>query len=70
MFDEADFKSAILEIMTGTKGGSVGDFPVVDKLREQLDRNCASNLTEIFSFFEACSRKVHKTRRIRQVHKL
>ena len=66
LFDEADFKSAVLEIMTGTKGGSVGDFPVVEKLREQLERSS----TEIFPFFEACSRKVHKTRRIRHVHKL
>ena len=66
LFDEADFERAVLEIMTGTKCGLVGDFPVVEKLREQLERSS----TEIFPFFGTCSRKVHKTLPIRHVHKL
>ena len=57
LFDEADFKSAVVEIMTGAKCESVGGFPVAEKLREQLERSS----TEIFPFFEACSRKVHTT---------
>ena len=60
MFNEADFKCVVSEIMTGAKGGSDGSFPVVQKLREQLERSC----TEIFPFFEACARKVHQTHRL------
>ena len=59
MFNEAHFKCVISEIMTGAKTGSNGSFSVVQKLRQQLERSS----TEIFPFFEACSRKVHKTRR-------
>ena len=62
LFDEADFKSAVLEIMTGAKCESVGDFAVVEKLREQHERSS----TEIFPFFEACSRKVHTAGRLNQ----
>ena len=57
MFNEADYKCAVSEIMTGTKKGS---FSVVQKLREQLERSS----TEIFPFFAACSRKVHKTNQL------
>ena len=53
-FKEADFKCAVSEIMIGAKKEN---FPVVEKLRDQLKRS----LTEIFSFFEACSRNVHLT---------
>ena len=56
LFDEADFKSAVSEIMVRTKNGSSDDFPVVRKLREQLERSS----TEIFPFFEACSRNSMK----------
>ena len=52
MFNEADFKCAVLEIMTGAKKGPDGEFPVLQKLRDQLERSS----TEIFPFFEACSR--------------
>ena len=51
-FNEDDFKCAVSEIMIGAKKEN---FPVVEKLRDQLKRS----LTEIFPFFEACSRKVH-----------
>ena len=61
LFDEADFKCAVLEIITEPKKGSGGGFSVVERLREQLQQSS----TEIFPFFEACSRKVHKTRRRR-----
>ena len=57
MFNEADFKCVVSEIMTGAKRESGGSFPVVQKLREQLERSS----TEIFPFFEACSRIVHIT---------
>jgi len=56
MFNEADFKCAVLEIMTGAKKGTDGEFPVLQKLRDQLERSS----TEIFPFFEACSRKAFK----------
>ena len=56
LFNEADFNCAVSVIMTGV---SDGRFPVVQKLREQLKWS----ETELFSFFEACSRKAHKTRR-------
>jgi hypothetical protein len=55
LFYEPDLKCAVFEIMSGVKNGSVGDFPVVQKLREKLARSP----TEIFPFFEACLRKVH-----------
>ena len=58
LFDEADFKCAVLEIITEPKKGSGGGFSLVERLREQLGQSS----TEIFPFFEACSRKVHKTR--------
>ena len=57
MFNETDFKSAVSEIMIGSRKGTDGCFPVVQKLRDQLERSS----TEIFPFFEACARKVHKT---------
>ena len=57
MFNQADFKCAVSEIMIGATKGSDGSFPVVQKLRKQLERSS----TEIFPFFEACSREVHKT---------
>ena len=56
LFNEADFNCAVSVIMTGA---SDGRFPVVQKLREQLKRSA----TEIFEFFEVCSRKTHKTLR-------
>ena len=58
MFNEADFKCAVSEIMIQAKKES---FPVFQKLRDQLQRSS----TEIFPFFEACLRKVHKTRQLR-----
>ena len=56
LFDETDFKSAVSEIMVRTKNGSNDDSPVVQKLREQLERSS----TEIFPFFEACLRNFMK----------
>ena len=56
LFDMDDLKCAVSEIMIGAKSGSNFDFPVVQKLRDQLERSS----TEIFPFFEACSRKAHK----------
>ena len=52
MFDETEFKCAVSEIMIGAEKESL---PVVEKLRDKLKRSS----TEIFPFFEACSRKVH-----------
>ena len=56
LFNEADYKCAVLEIMMGAKKGSDSDFPVLQKLRTQLERSS----TEIFPFFEACARKACK----------
>ena len=63
MFNEADYKCAVSEIMTGTKQGCLS---VIQKLRDQLERSS----TEIFPFFEACSRKVHKTNQLGCMYKI
>ena len=52
LFNEADFRCAVHEIMTRPKNGSNSDFPVVQNLRDQFE-----SLTELFQFFEACARK-------------
>ena len=56
-FNEEHLRCGISEIMLGPKNQSDDVFQVIRKLREQLERSS----TEIFPFFEACSRKVHKT---------
>jgi len=46
--------------MIGPKDNSDNVLLVIQKLREQLEQSS----TEIFPFFEACSRKVHETGRV------
>ena len=57
LFNEDIFKCAVSEIIIGPKNNP-DVFPLVKKLREQLDRSS----TELLSFFEACTRKIYKTR--------
>ena len=56
-FNEEHLRCAISEIMIGPKKHPDDVLLVIEKLREQLERSS----TEIFPFFEACSRKVHPT---------
>ena len=55
LFNEDIFKCAVTEIIIGPKNNS-DVFPLVHKLREQLERSS----TELLSFLEACTRKIHK----------
>ena len=57
-FNEDHLRCAISEIIIGPKDNSDEVLLVIQKLRKQLEQSS----TEIFPFFEACSRKVHKTR--------
>ena len=59
-FNEDHLRCAISEIMIGPKDNSDDVLLVIQKLREQLEQSA----TEIFPFFEACSRKVHETIRV------
>ena len=59
MFNETHFKCVVSDIITGAIKESHASFPFVQKLRERLERSS----TEIFPFFEACSRRV-------QIHKI
>ena len=54
MFNEVHFKCVVSDIITGAIKESDVCFPFVQKLRERLERSS----TEIFPFFEACSRIV------------
>ena len=57
LFNEDIFKCAVSEIIIPPNNNS-DVFPLVQKLREQLERSS----TDLLSFFEACTRKIYKTR--------
>ena len=54
MFNETHFKYVVSDIVTGAIKESHASFSFVQKLRERLEQSS----TEIFPFFEACSRRV------------
>ena len=55
-FNEEHLRCAVSEIIIGPKNHSNDVLLVIQKLRRQLERSS----TEIFPFFEACSRKAHQ----------
>ena len=65
-FNEDHLRCAISEIIIGPKDNSDEVLLVIQKLREQLEQSS----TEIFPFFEACSRKVHETRRLFRIYNI